>query len=31
MLVDRLVNDGTFSVIERKQIDKIIAEQYALQ
>ncbi|HEX3745154.1 MAG TPA: CsgG/HfaB family protein [Bryobacteraceae bacterium] len=27
MLVDRLVNDGTYSVIERKQIDKIIAEQ----
>ena len=27
MLVDRLVNDGTFSVIERKQLDKIIAEQ----
>jgi curli biogenesis system outer membrane secretion channel CsgG len=27
MLVDRLVNDGTYSVIERKQLDKIIAEQ----
>jgi len=27
MLVDRLVNDGTFSVIERKQLDKIITEQ----
>ena len=27
MLVDRLVNDGTFSVIEQKQLDKIIAEQ----
>jgi curli biogenesis system outer membrane secretion channel CsgG len=27
MLVDRLVNDGVYSVIERKQLDKIIAEQ----
>jgi curli biogenesis system outer membrane secretion channel CsgG len=27
ILVDRLVNDGTYSVIERKQLDKIIAEQ----
>ena len=27
ILIDRLVNDGTYSVIERKQIDKIIAEQ----
>jgi curli biogenesis system outer membrane secretion channel CsgG len=27
MLVDKLVNDGTFSVIERKQLDKILAEQ----
>jgi len=27
MLVDRLVNDGTFSVIERNQLDKILAEQ----
>jgi curli biogenesis system outer membrane secretion channel CsgG len=27
MLVDRLVNDGTYSVIERKQLDKVIAEQ----
>jgi curli biogenesis system outer membrane secretion channel CsgG len=27
MLVDRLVNDGTYSVIERKELDKIIAEQ----
>ncbi len=27
MLVDRLVSDGTYSVIERKQLDKIIAEQ----
>jgi curli biogenesis system outer membrane secretion channel CsgG len=27
MLVDRLVNDGTFSVIERKELDKILAEQ----
>ena len=27
MLVDRLVNDGTYAVIERKQLDKIIAEQ----
>jgi hypothetical protein len=25
--VDKLVNDGTYSVIERKMIDKIIAEQ----
>jgi curli biogenesis system outer membrane secretion channel CsgG len=27
MLVDRLVNDGVYSVIERKQIDKILVEQ----
>jgi curli biogenesis system outer membrane secretion channel CsgG len=27
MLVDRLVNDGTYSVIERKELDKIVAEQ----
>ena len=27
MLVDRLVNDGTYRVIERKELDKIIAEQ----
>src|SRR5579864_7536988 len=27
MLVDRLVSDGTYSVIERKELDKIIAEQ----
>ena len=27
MLVDRLVNDGTYSVIERKMLDKLIAEQ----
>ena len=27
MLVDRLVNDGMFSVIERKELDKILAEQ----
>jgi len=27
LLVDRLVEDGTFSVIERKQLDKILAEQ----
>ena len=27
MLVDRLVNDGSYSVIERKELDKIIAEQ----
>lgn len=27
LLVDKLVQDGTFSVIERKQLDKIIAEQ----
>jgi len=27
MLVDRLVNDGTYSVIERKVLDKLIAEQ----
>ena len=27
LLVDKLVNDGTYSVIERKTIDKIIAEQ----
>src|SRR6201995_4637436 len=27
MLVDRLVNDGKYSVIERKAVDKLIAEQ----
>jgi curli biogenesis system outer membrane secretion channel CsgG len=27
MLVDRLVNDGTYSVIERKALDKLITEQ----
>ena len=27
MLVDRLVKDGTYSVIERKALDKIMAEQ----
>lgn len=27
MLVDQLVQDGTLSVIERKQLDKILAEQ----
>jgi curli biogenesis system outer membrane secretion channel CsgG len=27
MLVDKLVNDGQYSVIERKELDKIIAEQ----
>ena len=27
ILVDKLVNDGTYSVIERKQLDKILAEQ----
>jgi len=27
LLVDKLVEDGTFSVIERKQLDKILAEQ----
>ena len=27
MLVDKLVNDGTYSVIERKMLDKILAEQ----
>lgn len=27
MLVDRLVNDGQYSVIERKALDKLIAEQ----
>lgn len=27
MLVDRLVNDGKYRVIERKELDKIIAEQ----
>ncbi len=27
MLVDRLVNDGTYSVIERKALNKILAEQ----
>lgn len=27
MIVDQLVNDGTYSVIERKQLDTIIAEQ----
>jgi len=27
MLVDKLVNDGQYSVIERKELDKILAEQ----
>lgn len=27
LLVDRLVNDGVFSVIERKELDKVIQEQ----
>lgn len=27
LLVDKLVNDGTYSVIERKMLDKILAEQ----
>src|SRR4051794_2513807 len=27
LMVDKLVNDGTYSVIERKALDKIIAEQ----
>src|SRR6202023_3553767 len=27
LLVDKLVADGTYSVIERKMLDKIIAEQ----
>src|SRR5713101_1655714 len=27
ILVDRLVNDGTYSVIERKALDKLLAEQ----
>jgi curli biogenesis system outer membrane secretion channel CsgG len=27
MLVDRLVRDGTYSVIERKELDKILTEQ----
>jgi len=27
ILVDRLVNDGVYSVVERKEIDKVIAEQ----
>lgn len=27
MLVDRLVNDGVYSVIERKALDKVLAEQ----
>src|SRR5215475_10119563 len=27
MLVDRLVNDGVYSIIERKALDKILAEQ----
>jgi curli biogenesis system outer membrane secretion channel CsgG len=27
LLVDKLVNDGTYSVIERKMLDRIIAEQ----
>src|SRR5699024_10020725 len=27
VLVDRLVSDGVFSVIERKQLEKILAEQ----
>ena len=31
LLVDQLVNDGVFSVIERKQLDKIIKEQEFLQ
>lgn len=27
MLVDKLVNDGQYSVIERKELDKVLAEQ----
>ena len=27
LIVDELVNDGTFAVIERKQLDTILAEQ----
>lgn len=27
LLVDKLVNDGTYSVIERKQLDTVLAEQ----
>ena len=27
ILVDKLVNDGVYSVIERKELDKILAEQ----
>ena len=27
ILVDKLVNDGAYSVIERKQLDKVLAEQ----
>jgi curli biogenesis system outer membrane secretion channel CsgG len=27
LLVDRLVNDGAYSVIERKELDKVLAEQ----
>jgi len=27
ILVDKLVNDGVYSVIERKQLDKVLAEQ----
>jgi curli biogenesis system outer membrane secretion channel CsgG len=27
MLVDKLVNDGQYSIIERKELDKILAEQ----
>ena len=27
ILVDKLVSDGSYSVIERKQLDKILAEQ----
>src|SRR6266704_119164 len=27
LLVDKLVTDGTYSVIERKMLDKILAEQ----
>src|SRR3954463_798012 len=27
LMVDKLVQDGTYSVIERKQLDKILAEQ----
>ena len=27
LLVDKLVQNGTYSVIERKQLDKILAEQ----